>query len=202
MTLWLRVRRARVIALVVLAIAMVCVAFDGVLIPLPTLGSLRGLEVHVATLAPLAVAITLAWGLAMGEGALQRAPTRPIDLLDTAYAGIVAVLSAALFAACQALALSHVGVLAARDVIGYIGLMLLGRSLLGSNGAALLPVGMILLVAAFGADGSGDPRGWAWPVLPSSDQGSWVFALGAFAAGLVVSATGLRLTGKPIDRPT
>lgn len=195
MSLWLRVRRLRPIAVVTVLVSLIALLLGGLIIPLPSLGSLSGLRIPIALIAPLAVAVTVAWGLSIGAGPSERAAVRPIDRLDASFVAAIAGVTAVLLAAGEFAGVTTTGYAAARNALGYVGLMLLGRWLLGSHAASVVPVGWILLIAAFGSDGAGEPRWWVWPLLPWQDALSWAFSLAIFLTGLALAASDHRFAG-------
>lgn len=185
MTLWLKVRRARASALSIAAVAVTTLLTGDVLIPLPGLLSGTGLAVPLLALAPMAVAVVIALGLSSTDAALERTAVRRMRVLDAAYAAAVAGLT---LIACLTSAIwadVPLGIVAGRNAVGYIGLMLLGGRILGRHAAALVPAGLILFMALFGGDASGHPRWWAWPMRDTSESFTWAAAGALLVAGLL-----------------
>lgn len=187
---WLRVRRFRLTLGVEAGIAAVLLLAGGFSIPMPGLLAAQGLLVPIAMLAPLALSTVLAYGLTAGDELLEAVSSRPIAILDTAlvYGMTLGLLGVGI--ALQVGGLTDLGAAAGRNGCGYVGLMLLGRRLVGGQAASLFPAGFALGVAAFGGDASGNPRWWAWLLADASDSRSWVLALALFAVAVVLLTRG------------
>jgi hypothetical protein len=132
------------------------------------------------------------YGLTVGDEALESVAVRPMALLDMTYALAAALAMLAAAAALQSLALAPLGYAAGRNALGFVGLVLIGRRVIGGQGATLLPAVLAVFAAIFGGDASGEARWWAWVATPHDDQRSWAFALGLLVLG-ALSASGLRL---------
>lgn len=186
MTLWLKARRTPWVAASAAAAAVLLVAVGNLTVSLPVFGSLYGVRMPVALLAPLIVVVMLALGLASGDPRLEAVAARPIALLDL---GLVATATGSLALLCWAIQMvdwSGLGTAAARNAIGLSGMMLLGTPL-GMRVAAIVPVAFLVFLAAFGDDGTGNPAWWAWPVAPEASGWSWAIAALLSAAGLGVA---------------
>ena len=185
-TLWLKARRARQIAASVAAAVIAIAGVGEIKISLPVFGELSGLQMPLALLAPVVLVLTLAAGLANGDPRVEAVASRRIALLD---AVLVATATAALAVLCvviQLVGFSTLGAAAARNAIGLAGILLLCRPL-GMRVAAIVPVGFLVFVAAFGSDGTGNPDWWAWAVASGANSGSWAIAAALAAAGLLVA---------------
>lgn len=196
MTLWLRVRRLRLMIVVLAGITAVLLTVGSVSIPMPGLMSAHGLLVPIALLAPLALSTVLAFCLTAGDELLESVSSRAIRSLDTGliYAATFAMLVVGVV--LDVAGLSEYGAAAGRDACGYVGLMLLGRRIAGGQAASLFPAGLALATAAFGGDPSGRPRWWAWPLADATDERSWLLAIGLFviAAAFLTRGRGIELT--------
>ena len=84
-----------------------------------------------------------------------------------------------------------------RNALGYMGLMLVGRQLLGGRAGTLLPVGVAMLAAVFGGDASGRPRWWVWVLAPADSLFAWAIAGICLALGIAASVAGSRLVLDP-----
>jgi hypothetical protein len=157
---------------------------------LPNLFGGPHLTVPFGLLAPLAVAVAVAWGFAAGDPRLEAVASRPLQLLDTAYALSVGMLTLVACAATSPLVGSSLALASGRNAVAYIGLMLLGRRLIGALAAPLLPVGLALVTAVIGHTPMGIPRWWAWLLFSPGRVSAWGMALALATAGALVSTVG------------
>lgn len=187
MTLWLRVRRARACAATILAVTVAVALAGDWYLPLPNLLGGPRLAVPFATLIPLAVAIVVAWGLTAGDPLAEAVASRPLRLLDGAYALAAANLTLASCALARALGETDLALAAGRNALGYVGLALIGRRLLGPHAAAALAVGFVLVATLFGGGPDQQPRRWAWPLAAPDDALSWGIAAVFLLLGTAVA---------------
>lgn len=187
MTLWIKARRGQSVVLVSVGVLGASAVAGSVVVPLPGLLVYQGLAVPAALLLPLAFAVTCGRALASGDPALERGAVRRIRRWD--LAGVVAVtcLTAAAVAILGAPS-SDLAIGAARNCLGFAGLMLLARPLTGSLAAPIVPAVFALICATFGGDVAGQARWWAWPVDATPDGRAIALALATFAAGLATTA--------------
>lgn len=195
MTLYLRVRRARLVA-AVLAAAVAAVALVGSSpVPMPDLlaGALASFPAGVFI--PLAPAFAVLAGLA--EAAmLERCATRPVLGFDALLAGGCALAGAMLLVALDAAHVQAMGAEAGRNLAGYVGLALIGRYFVGERAATVFPLAAALAAALFGR-GYGGIAAWAWPLAPGGS------AVAAGQAGLLLAVgCGLSLFDRPPGRET
>jgi hypothetical protein len=187
--LWLRVRRAPALAATIAGVVAVITLLGDVLVPIPALYAVHALTIPIALLAPLAVSTVLGYGLTTRDRAVESVSTRPLRVLDTAYALVSAL---TMFLAASLLAANPQGDLplaAGRNALGYVGLLLIGRRTVGERAAPLVPTGLTLLCAFFAADPSGAPRWWAWMLTDASDPRSWALAGTCLVLGATASLT-------------
>lgn len=187
MTLWLRVRRWRLCAACFIGVIVVIVALGDLVASLPALFSVRGLEIPVALLAPVALSTAIGHGLASGDELLESVAVRPIAWLDTAYVTIWMVGLLVVGAAVQTAGLAELGLAASRNGLGLVGLLLVARPVIGAAAAPAAPALAFVLLAFFGSDASGEPRWWAWTLTPWSDERSWVIGVGLLFVGIAIS---------------
>jgi hypothetical protein len=180
---WWRSRRAgRDLAAFTAAQAAIVLA-GTVAIPIPTLAGATT-PTPVAVFAPLLVAISVATGLSRRLG-LEDVAVRRIRLIDTSW--ILALAVAGLAVALVASGRQQVGIIAGRDLAGYLGLTMIGCRILGNQASAVLPVGYAIASAMLGYN-SGTIASWAWPVAAPHDSAAMALALGTCLAGLVTLA--------------
>jgi hypothetical protein len=171
-------------------VAGLLILLGDLVVSLPTLGPGHAFGVPVAALTPLLLIIALGWGLTSGDWRLEAVASRPIPRYDTWFVLGVSLIGAVTFAATQTLALDGNGYAAARNTIGFAGLLLIGRRLGGATVGPLFPALFVLVVAAFGGDREGSPQSWAWPVANGTELLSWLLALFAALLGASLTVTG------------
>ncbi len=193
MTLWLRVRRAPAAAFTIVGISAAVLLLGDLSASLPGLFALRGLAVPIALLVPLALSTVLGYGLSAGNPTIESVAARPVARLDACFALLVTLSALGVSALVQISGWSDFGYAAGRNALGYTGLMLIGRRLVGGDAGTLVPAAALLFVAAFGGDDSGRPRWWAWVVAPYADGLSWAFAVGLLLAGSVAALAPRRM---------
>lgn len=186
MRLWLRVRRAREVALTILAFGLLLVITTALYLPLPNFFGGGMIAIPVGFILPMIIPVALTWSLTQGSPVLEAVASRPIRHFDTAY-----LLAAALFAFALCLLAYHVGgnpiaLAAGRNVLGYLGLTLIGSRVAGPMSAAMVPAALIMTTSLFGSHATGYPRWWAWPIAPFNRPESWLFALALLILGVAV----------------
>jgi hypothetical protein len=190
MSLWLAVRRVAWCVITALVVTAIIVAIGGVAVPVPSLGAFEDAAWPISLIAPVAIAIVLAWSLGAGEPRLEAIAARPVAEMDLALVVFLAGGMALLALAAGFLGWIDLAGEAARNTFGYVGLMLVGRWLLGGEVSAVIPVGYIVLAAFFGGPTASSSAWWAWLVKPADDSLSWTLALGLFAAGSALNLVG------------
>lgn len=187
MKLWLRVRRARQVALTILVFGLLLIPTTALYLPLPNFFGGASLAIPVGFVLPMVVPVALAWSLTQGSSMLEAVASRPIRRFDAAY-----LLTAGLFAFVLCLLAFIVGknpiaLAAGRNVLGYLGLTLVGSRVGGPTSAALMPAALVMGTSLFGSHSTGYPRWWAWPIASSDRPESWVFALAILILGVAVT---------------
>lgn len=183
MSIWLRTRHISAVLFSAGAVALLLVTLGDLTMALPGFGALSGLRIPVALLAPTVAVEVLGWGLGGGDASIEASAARPIERLDLLLVAVVTIIAALACAAVQYLGLNHLGYAAARNAVGLSGMMLAGRPV-SSRVGPVIPVAFLVVVAAFGGDGSGNPQWWSWPIESYSSLGSWAIALGLAMLGL------------------
>ena len=182
MRLWWRGRgQARdVLALLAMLLAVFLAGQDTV--PIPTLSGV-GAPTPVAVFAPLILAISVGLGLSR-RISLELVAARRIRLLDAAWIGLLVVIAVCGCVALDFTGTQQLGVIAGRDVAGYVGLTLLGWRIVGSHASAVLSVGYAIAAALLGYGAAGTTQLWAWPVAAPDDTAAIVAAAVFCLAGL------------------
>jgi|GEM_PF-768216 len=176
MTLWLKVRRAWICIITVLVTVLLIDLSKHLYLAIPNLLGGDMLKMPMPLILGIAICIVLGWGLGSGNPPLEAVASRPTQLLDTTYTLAITLLSLILCIILHSISKADVILAAGRNVLGYAGIMLLGRSFLGSNAATVLPTGFAIIVAMLGQDQYGRIYDWAWPLAGSEYKLSWVLA--------------------------
>lgn len=186
MSWWLRVRRAQASLIAVLGVTLALLPIGNLALPLPNLLGGAHLEVPLALLLPLIIVIVIASGLANGDAIQEAVASRPVYLFDIGYCMAIALVT---LAACQIVAangstLAHA---AGRNTCGYIGLMLLGRRLLGAQAAPILPLAIAIAMNLFGRQPDLQVRWWAWGIAASDSPSAVVGVVLAMIIGVLAT---------------
>ncbi len=187
MNVWLRVRRAQTTLLVVICVALALLFIGHLALPLPNLLGGARLEVPLALLLPLWIAIVLASGLANGDPLQETVCSRPLRWLDIAYCFTIASLALAACWLVQRVSGTSLALAAGRNVFGYVGLMLLGRALLGAPAAAVVPLAVAIVTNLFGRQPDLQVRPWAWAIAPSESATAIIGVALSFIVGVVAT---------------
>lgn len=193
MSLWLRTRHANTIVATLVFLVVAFLAAGDVSLPMPAIFASYGLAVPVVLLAPLALTSVVGWGLMSGDDQLERVSSRLIDGMDAALATGAALVACLLAIIAAGVTGSPSVAASGRNALGYMGLMLVGRQLLGGRAGTLLPVGVAMMAAVFGGDASGRPRWWVWVLAPADSPFAWAIAGICLALGIAASVAGSRL---------
>ncbi len=172
MSLYLRVRGARVIASVV-AVVVALLAWPGSSMgatPSPT-----GATMMAGAFLAIAVPAVVGWGCARGDGRLESTGVRPIKWADLAITlvatGVVALVAVLL----HAVGMADAGLVAARAVLTYLGFLLLAAAFAGWRLAPVAPALFLLAVAVFGrGEDIEHPARWAFIAARGDDSASWL----------------------------
>lgn len=193
LSLWLRTRHANAIVATLVFLVAGFLAAGDLSLPLPAILASYGLAVPVVLLAPLALSSVVGWGLMSGDEQLERVSSRPIDGMDAALATGAALVACLLALIAAGITGSPSVAAAGRNALGYVGLMLVGRQLVGGRAGTLLPVGVAMLAAVFGGDASGRPRWWVWILAPPDSAFAWAIAWICLALGVAATVARSRL---------
>lgn len=187
MNLWLRVRRAHTALIVVMCVALALLFIGNLALPLPNLLGGARLEVPLALLLPLFIAIMLASGLANGDPLQEAVCSRPLRWLDIAYCLSIALLALAACGLVYVVSGISLALAAGRNVFGYVGLMLLGRALLGAQAAAVAPLAVAIVTNLFGRQPDLHVRSWAWAIAPSESATAVVGVVLSVIVGVIAT---------------
>jgi hypothetical protein len=193
-SLYLRVRAARAIALVAAGVVLL-LAWPGASIgatPSPT-----GATVMAGVFLAIAVPAVVGWGCSRGDDRLEGTGVRRIALSDLAVAVAACGLVAALGAMLHAVGLADAGLAAARATVVFLGLMLLAVPFWGWRLAPVLPALFLLAVAVFGrGEDTEHPAPWAFIAARGDDSMSWLLT----TIVLVVGVAAYLVVSRRMDR--
>jgi hypothetical protein len=187
MSLWLRVRRAHVCVATIFALALALIPSNSLYLPLPNLLGGPQLAIPLAFLMPVAVGIVMAWGLDAGDPLIESVASRPLLLFDVVYALSAATLALAVCILARIFGGTDLALAAGRNALGYIGLTLLGRRILGGHAAAVLPASFAIAASLFGMGAGWQPRWWAWPIATADAPLAWGSAVVLLLLGAAVA---------------
>ena len=192
---WLQVRRLDLGLLTILGMALVLTLIGDWSITLPSLLGSDGSIIPLPLVLPFAVAIVVAFSLTTGDPLLDRVSSRPILLLDSLYAGLIAAAALLVYLLLEQVFAIDLALEAGRNTLGYIGLVLLGRHMLGVQVAALAPIAVVLGLALLGISSGGAFYWWSWPFVPDNNLWSWGVMVSLLVVGIL--ATLIRPRGLP-----
>lgn len=194
MSLWLRTRHAHACVITIVTVVFIIFFSGSTSLPIPRFFGGPTFAIPLAFLVPLAVAIVVAWGLTTGDPFLEMVASRPLPLLDAAYALCAAILTLAICALLWLIGDNELMLAAGRNAVGYVGMALVGRRIVGSDAAAILPVGFAFFVSLFGTGADRQPYWWAWPLYLPGDLLAWaiVAMLLSFGVAVVLLRTNAR----------
>ncbi|AZI57184.1 hypothetical protein EH165_02445 [Nakamurella antarctica] len=185
MSTWFRARQivwATVLCVLTPVLIMLTAGAD---LPLPFKPPLA-IPVRVAP----QVAIMVAFGCGLIIASRRRAEavaSRPVHMLELMTVVGLAGLTAATCAALEAFALSPFGYAAARDAIGFTGLLLIGARF-NSRLATVVPASVAVFMVLFARSLDSEPERWAWSVADAQNCISWWWATGFFVVGIATHA--------------
>jgi hypothetical protein len=192
MTLWFRVRRGRVCSAVIALLAPALYAVGETAVVIPSVFGTLPCRLPLAFIVPLAVAITVAYGFTTGDPLLEEVAGRRLRGWDAAYVLGAAVGAAGVCLLTAGWTESEWALGAGRNALGYLGLVLLGRRVLGAHAASMLPLGALIGSALLGAAPDGQSPQWAWPLVHAPDAGdaqswivSWIIAGATLLLGVL-----------------
>jgi hypothetical protein len=184
-TLYLRVRAVRLLLLAVL------VTIGGVALPvamLPITAGPVGATVALGFVLALIVPLTAAWACSRGNAELERVAVRNVARADLAFVVGAIVVTACATAALEAGAASAIGLLVARAILTFGGLLLAGWWLAGWDTAAVAPTLYFLAVAVAGrGEDIAHPAPWAWIAADGGDLPAWIAGTSVFVIGLALA---------------
>lgn len=184
MTLWFRLRGWWRVVLAVGATELLVCWAGGVAVPVPNLQGFAA-PVPAALLAPLALAVACAWALTH-RVELESAASRAVRVLDATGVLAVVVVVLIIGAGSDAVGNTTLGVAAARNTAGYVGLALIGRAVLGGQASSALPAGFLLLSTLLGYSPERLPRWWAFPLAAGGDLAAATVAAAVFVTGVLL----------------
>ena len=193
---WLQVRRLDLGLSTILAMVLVLPFIQDWSITLPNLFGRDGSIIPLPLVLPFAIAIVVAFSLTTGDPLLERVSSRPILLIDSFYAGLIALAALLVYLLIEQVFATDLALEAGRNTLGYIGLVLLGHRMLGVQVAALVPIVVVLGLALLGISSNGAFYWWSWPFVPDDNLWSWGVMIGLLLAGMLLTL--IRPRGLPV----
>ena len=187
MSLWLRVRGVTTI-LTAFVLTLVGLSLPGsaaTATPSPA-----GATLAAACFLALAVPVAGGWGCSRGDAQLESVSVPPVRVLDLGLLVFTVTLTSVAALAMQQAGLALAGSVAGRDVLVYLGIMLVAYPLVGWRVATLAPAAYVLAVAVVGrGEDVVHPASWAWIAADGNDRSSWVLTVISLAVGISVYLT-------------
>jgi hypothetical protein len=197
-SLWLRVRGARTI-LGAIVLTLIGLALPGSAVAATP--SPAGATLAAACFLALAVPVAVGWGCARGDPQLESVSVRPVRAFDLLLAVLAVGVPSIAAMVMHGAGLAPAGSIAGRDVLVYLGFMLLAYPLAGWRIATIVPAIYLLAVAIFGrGEDMIHPAWWAWIAADGGDTTSWVITIALLGAGIGAYLTVRpRRSGLPAD---
>jgi hypothetical protein len=182
LTLWARVRGlAATLSAIGLTLVLLCLPISAAAAsPSPA-----GASIAAAAILALAIPVTVGWGCSRGDARLEGVSTRPIRAFDLVLALAAVGIAFLAAAAAHSAGLAPAGLVGARALLVYLGLMLLFQPFTGWRLAFLAPTVYLVAVVVMGRGSDiSHPARWAWIASHTADGWSWALTLGVLAIGL------------------
>lgn len=182
MTLWLRVRALPILIGVAAAtIVVLLLPWSGV----TATPSPAGASVAAASMLALALPVTLAWANSRGDIRLEAVSTRPIKAFDFTIACAVIAATAIAATILFVAQVAPTGLVAARALLVYLGLVLAAVPFGGWRLAAVAPTVYLTAVVVMGrGEDVAHPAVWAWIAAGGADTLSWILTTLVLVGGL------------------
>ncbi len=134
-----------------------------------------GATVAAACFLALAVPIAVGWGCGRADQQLEAVSSRPVRSLDLLLAVLAVGMTAGGAYLLQQFEIAPAGTVAARDLLAFLGMLLLVYPFVGWRTAAVIPAAYLLAVAVAGQGADiYHPAAWAWVAADAADRASWV----------------------------
>ncbi|MBB1257904.1 hypothetical protein [Streptomyces alkaliterrae] len=166
-------------------VTLVAVVLSGRALEVPDIRYLTDYSVPIAAVVPVAHAVVLGTALFSPMAVLEEGAAR----LMRGYESLHVVLLTALGLVWTAVPLlaglpGHVFASSVRNVVGFLGLAMIGARLFGSGLAWLLPLVTAGPTLLLGVGPDNTPEFWAWPIQPGGHLGATLAAAGLWVLGL------------------
>ncbi|MFE2040353.1 hypothetical protein ACFXAZ_05340 [Streptomyces sp. NPDC059477] len=183
---WLRVRRVPAVCASLVACLLLGALADSIHIPVPVVLGGVSFQMPLPFLLPLVPVCLILYGQSRGMSALEATAVRPVKRWDTGFMTACCLLAVTGGWSIASMTGHVLAAGMARNFLGYLGLALLLRPLIGHSVTAvaitLLPIGC----AAFGVR-NGRPHRWAWPLHEAASLPSFLVAVALAVTGIAVS---------------
>lgn len=152
--------------------------------PVPNLFGGSSLRLPIMLLLPLASSSMVSYCLSRSDR-LELTGIRPTRWLDCAVMVTTAVVGLLAGSLIQVAGLNDQGFAVGRNMVGYIGLSLIGAAIVGAQASSLFPVTVALVTSSLGAQVNGQARNWAWPAANAESVLALVLAVATLVLGLL-----------------
>lgn len=143
---------------------------------------------------PIGIALAVAAVLPTDDDAgVERVAVRNVPLQDAAFTVGVAVATTVLATGLNVLLDWPLWEWFARNTVGYLGVVLIGRTILSGRVAGVAAaVAVVVVPSLFGTRWDGSVRPWAWPIAWDATPGMYAQIAIAFVVGVGLLALGVR----------
>lgn len=185
MTLWRKARALHLLLLIAILTVLLLVLPVSALTATP---SPSGATLALAAMAALGLPASLAWALSRGDERLERRAVRRVAFADLGLVLGLVVGVAALEVVLGAAGLAPAGLVAARAVLTYTGMILAAASFGEWRNAAIAPAiyFTFVLVVGGGSDVE-NPAAWAWIGAPATDAAAMAAAGATLLLGVITN---------------
>lgn len=189
---WLAVRGALAGTMTVSGLLVVLVLAGDLAVPMLSMTVMAEFAMPVSLVAPVALALVLTWALSRGDERLEGISVRPLATYDAVMALCLVGFFACVAIILDVMRFTDLGLEAARNACGLVGIALLVRWFRGSVVAGIVPVVYVILVGFFGGETMRTAEWWAWLVSPADSTTAASQAGGMFVLGLILTSIGRR----------
>ena len=193
-------RKARAIRLLILVSMLTVLLLTFSFSALTATPSPGGATLALAALAALALPVSLGWAISRGDRELEQRAVRPIAWADLGLILTLVLGVAATEVVLYAAGITPPGLVAARAVLTYTGMMLAAASFTGWRSAAIVPVVYFTVVLVIGGGSDVEnPAPWAWIGAPDASSVAMTAAVATFLIGVTMNARwALRQAASPV----
>ncbi|MCZ2110128.1 MAG: hypothetical protein LC118_11275 [Dehalococcoidia bacterium] len=183
MRLWLKARRPRLCGAAILVSLAVLFVVSESTVPMPRLVDSAEAGLPVALMTPLLVVVAMAFSLTGGMRHAEAVSVRPVRALELLWVAGIVVVGLAGCVLVSGWSNTSLAPEAGRNLIGFTGLMLTGRVVVGSRAAGVVPVGYFVVASLLGRGSRDEVAHWAWAADGHLDSTDLTICLGLLVLG-------------------